>query len=49
MTRLAIVAGVPVSTDHWIGGKRVPSRERFAVHSPIDGAPLAEAIRKGTA
>jgi acyl-CoA reductase-like NAD-dependent aldehyde dehydrogenase len=38
----AVVAGVEVSTDHWIGGKRVASPRRFADHSPIDGAKLAE-------
>ncbi len=36
------VAGVEVSTDHFIAGRRVPSRERFADHSPIDGAHLAD-------
>ena len=32
----ATVAGVAVSTEHWIGGKRVGSRETFADRSPID-------------
>lgn len=36
------VAGVDVSTDHWIGGRRVPSKEKFANFSPIDGSHLAE-------
>lgn len=38
----AIVAAVEVSTDHWIGGERVPSAARFPVASPIDGTHLAE-------
>ena len=33
----ARVAGVEVSTDHWIDGRRVASAERFADLSPIDG------------
>jgi acyl-CoA reductase-like NAD-dependent aldehyde dehydrogenase len=41
------VAGVEVSTEHWIGGKRVPSRRRFADHSPIDGAELAQVAAGG--
>ncbi|MEA2144738.1 MAG: hypothetical protein QOG59_325, partial [Solirubrobacteraceae bacterium] len=32
----AIVAGVEVSTDHFIGGERVASDRRFADISPID-------------
>jgi acyl-CoA reductase-like NAD-dependent aldehyde dehydrogenase len=43
----AIVAGVEVSTDHFIGGRRVPSSARFADHSPIDWAPLADVARGG--
>ena len=43
----AHVAGVDVSTDHWIGGTRVASPERFADHSPIDWAPLAQVARGG--
>jgi aminomuconate-semialdehyde/2-hydroxymuconate-6-semialdehyde dehydrogenase len=39
----ALVAGVPVETDHWIGGAPCPVGARtFEVFSPIDGAPLAE-------
>jgi 5-carboxymethyl-2-hydroxymuconic-semialdehyde dehydrogenase len=34
------VAGVGVSTAHWIGGERVASPGRFDVVSPIDGAHL---------
>lgn len=30
------VAGVPVSPDHYIDGRRVASPETFALHSPID-------------
>jgi len=43
----ANVAGVDVSTEHWIGGKRVPSRRRFADDSPIDGAKLAQVAAGG--
>ncbi|HTO55889.1 MAG TPA: aldehyde dehydrogenase family protein [Myxococcota bacterium] len=45
----ARVAGVEVSTEHWIGGKRVASRERFADLSPIDGAQLADVSAAGAA
>jgi betaine-aldehyde dehydrogenase/5-carboxymethyl-2-hydroxymuconic-semialdehyde dehydrogenase len=41
------VAGVPVSTEHVIGGKRVPSRDTFTDISPIDERPLAEVARGG--
>ena len=41
------VAGVPVSTDHWIGGERVASARRFADVSPIDESVLAEVARGG--
>ena len=34
------VAGVEVSGDHWIGGERVSSRERFDDVSPIDETVL---------
>ena len=44
---VARVAGVDVSTDHYIGGRRVASPERFADHSPIDWAPLAQVARGG--
>jgi acyl-CoA reductase-like NAD-dependent aldehyde dehydrogenase len=36
------VAGVDVSTDHFIGGKRVASKRTFPNCSPIDGAHLAD-------
>jgi acyl-CoA reductase-like NAD-dependent aldehyde dehydrogenase len=45
----ATVAGVEVSTDHWIGGRRVPSRDRFANLSPVDGSYLAEVAAGGAA
>jgi acyl-CoA reductase-like NAD-dependent aldehyde dehydrogenase len=41
------VAGVEVSTDHFIGGRRVGSRERFEVISPIDQSVLAEVASGG--
>ena len=41
------VAGVEISTDHWIGGKRVGSRDTFADLSPIDGAHLADVAAGG--
>jgi betaine-aldehyde dehydrogenase/5-carboxymethyl-2-hydroxymuconic-semialdehyde dehydrogenase len=41
------VAGVPVSTDHFIGGERVASAERFEDSSPIDERTLAEVSRAG--
>ena len=39
------VAGVSVSTDHFIGGERVASSARFENRSPIDGRVLAEISR----
>lgn len=45
----AVVAGVEVSTEHWIGGKRVASRNTFRDESPIDGAHLAELAAGGAA
>jgi betaine-aldehyde dehydrogenase/5-carboxymethyl-2-hydroxymuconic-semialdehyde dehydrogenase len=41
------VAGVPVSTDHYIAGERVASPRRFADLSPIDERVLAEVSRAG--
>jgi aminomuconate-semialdehyde/2-hydroxymuconate-6-semialdehyde dehydrogenase len=35
------VAGVEVSTAHYIDGKRVESKRTFETRSPIDGAHLA--------
>jgi aminomuconate-semialdehyde/2-hydroxymuconate-6-semialdehyde dehydrogenase len=43
------IAGVEVSTDHYIDGRRVPSKERFLDRSPIDGAALAEISAGGSA
>ena len=43
----AEVAGVEVSTEHFIGGRRVGSRERFEVISPIDGQRIAEVAAGG--
>jgi 5-carboxymethyl-2-hydroxymuconic-semialdehyde dehydrogenase len=45
----ATVEDVEVSTDHWIGGKRVPSSEWFTDVSPIDERPIAEVARGGAA
>jgi acyl-CoA reductase-like NAD-dependent aldehyde dehydrogenase len=36
------VAGVEISPDHYIDGKRVKSKDRFLDRSPIDGSALAE-------
>ena len=41
------IAGVPVSTDHWIGGQRVPSGATFDDVSPIDGSVIAQVARGG--
>jgi acyl-CoA reductase-like NAD-dependent aldehyde dehydrogenase len=38
-----------LSTDHYIGGERVSSAERFEDISPIDGAVIAEVARGGAA
>jgi aminomuconate-semialdehyde/2-hydroxymuconate-6-semialdehyde dehydrogenase len=43
-----VVEGVEVSTDHWIGGARVPASGTFTDVSPIDGSPIAE-VARGTA
>jgi acyl-CoA reductase-like NAD-dependent aldehyde dehydrogenase len=42
-----VVAGVAVSPDHFIGGKRVASDERFEDRSPVDEQVLAEVTRGG--
>ena len=44
---MSAVAGIEVSPDHFIGGRREPSDERFEVISPIDGSPIAEVARGG--
>ena len=41
------IAGVAVSTDHFIGGERVASAETFTDLSPIDEQPLGEIARGG--
>lgn len=43
------VAGVEVPLDHWIGGKRVGSSNRFTNASPIDGADLGAVAAGGQA
>jgi acyl-CoA reductase-like NAD-dependent aldehyde dehydrogenase len=43
----AVVAGVEVSPDHYIAGKRVAGGERFEDRSPIDEQVLAEVARGG--
>lgn len=43
------VAGVEVSTAHFIDGKRVESRRTFQVCSPIDGKHLADVSAGGAA
>ncbi|WP_028997923.1 aldehyde dehydrogenase family protein [Azohydromonas australica] len=37
MENIIEIDGIQVSGDHFIGGKRVSSTERFPNHSPIDG------------
>jgi 5-carboxymethyl-2-hydroxymuconic-semialdehyde dehydrogenase len=41
----AVVEGVEVSTEHWIGGERVGSAEAFDDVSPIDETRIAEVAR----
>jgi betaine-aldehyde dehydrogenase/5-carboxymethyl-2-hydroxymuconic-semialdehyde dehydrogenase len=43
----ATVAGHPISTDHWIGGERVASADRFEVITPIDGSVIAHVAAGG--
>lgn len=45
MSAYAEVAGHRVSTEHYIGGKRVGSSRSFEDRSPIDGSLLAEVSR----
>ncbi len=45
----AVVAGVAVDTDHWIGGRRVASDATFDDISPIDGSVIARVARGGSA
>jgi acyl-CoA reductase-like NAD-dependent aldehyde dehydrogenase len=44
---MSALAGIEVSPDHFIGGERISSTERFEVLSPIDEQPLAEVARGG--
>ncbi|HMM14093.1 MAG TPA: aldehyde dehydrogenase [Parvibaculum sp.] len=46
---IATVAGVEVSTDHWIDGRRVSSPRRFANISPVDGTHIADVAAGGKA
>ncbi|MHB8245008.1 MAG: aldehyde dehydrogenase [Acidimicrobiales bacterium] len=48
MAETARVAGTEVSLDHYIGGQRVPSDDRFEDMSPID-EHLLGAVSRGTA
>ena len=41
------IAGVEVSTGHWIGGRRVASPRSFPVLSPIDGTHRADVAAGG--
>jgi aminomuconate-semialdehyde/2-hydroxymuconate-6-semialdehyde dehydrogenase len=41
----AVIEGLEVATDHWIGGERVASAEAFQDRSPIDEAVIAEIAR----
>jgi aminomuconate-semialdehyde/2-hydroxymuconate-6-semialdehyde dehydrogenase len=41
----AVVEGVEVPTEHWIGGERVPSTDVFEDRSPLDETVIAEVAR----
>src|SRR5262249_61694010 len=41
------LAGIPISTAHWISGRRVPSRSTFDDRCPIDDAHLARVSAGG--
>jgi acyl-CoA reductase-like NAD-dependent aldehyde dehydrogenase len=41
----AVVGGLPVSPDHWIGGHRVGSEERFEDRAPYSRSVLAQVAR----
>jgi acyl-CoA reductase-like NAD-dependent aldehyde dehydrogenase len=49
MANTTKVAGVEVSTAHYIDGKRVDSKEKFPNCSPIDGKHLADVSAAGVA
>lgn len=40
-----MIEGIEVAVDHWIGGERVSSDERFVDVSPIDEGTIAEVAR----
>ena len=44
---MSVIAGIDVSPDHFIGGRRVSSAGTFEVISPIDGSHLADVARGG--
>lgn len=46
---MAKVTGLEVSADHWIGGKRVASKQKFADFSPVDGSHLGDLSAGGAA
>ncbi len=43
------VAGVPIASGHWIGGRRVASTNTFEDISPIDSSVIARIARGGAA
>ena len=45
-TSRAVVEGIEVSTEHWIGGRRVPSNSTFTDVSPIDGIFVGQRSQK---
>ena len=47
MSAVATVAGVDVSPEHYIDGRRVPSADTFPDVSPIDESHLADVARGG--
>jgi acyl-CoA reductase-like NAD-dependent aldehyde dehydrogenase len=47
VSAVATVAGVGVSPEHFIGGRRMPSGETFPDVSPIDESHLADVARGG--
>ncbi len=47
--RHAVIEGVELSTEHWIGGEHVASTDAFVDISPIDEMPIAEVARGGAA
>ena len=47
MSRMVEVAGIAVSPDHYIGGRRVSSSEQFELFSPIDQRLLGRVAEGG--